>query len=129
MLTNDIQSHSIWKLEYINLLFLSYNSNINEIYIPSHMFSDDWLMLTRRKYLLIDELNIPSYQLLRAIAFGFYCRSCLFQHVKPSVDIQWGTSDGLPPPDSPACGFYNELCLPHPKGPYAIYSYGPNCMI
>ena len=24
--------------------------------------------------------------------------------------IEWGTSDGQPPPDEPACGFYEEFC-------------------
>jgi len=26
----------------------------------------------------------------------------------------WQTEDGLPPPDSPVCGLFNELCPPEP---------------
>ncbi|KAI0237466.1 hypothetical protein LSAT2_012004 [Lamellibrachia satsuma] len=29
--------------------------------------------------------------------------------------MHWNTADGLPPPDTPDCGFFNELCPPKPK--------------
>jgi len=43
---------------------------------------------------------------------------CLFfQKIVELAGFKWFTSDGLPPKDSPECGFYNELCpLPPLEG-------------
>ncbi len=39
------------------------------------------------------------------------------RHDTPPLGIiSWGTLDGEPPPDTPLCGFYNELCLEDTTG-------------
>ena len=40
----------------------------------------------------------------------------MFQKVFVLLPITWATEDGLPPPDTPVCGFMDELCPPDATG-------------
>lgn len=35
-----------------------------------------------------------------------------FQEITDILGFQWSTPDGLPPRDSPVCGFFHEFCKP-----------------
>ena len=65
------------------------------------------------------ELNIIQFRnRTDDIAHGVILLAILLQPVMPRESMHWTTSDGQPPPDTPACGFSNELCPPEEEGQF-----------
>ena len=48
----------------------------------------------------------------------------MLQRLQLTDTVYWGTADGLPPPDTPACGFKNEFCPPDNSGSSLILLTG-----
>jgi hypothetical protein len=46
---------------------------------------------------------------------------CLIQHILVQSDRNWGATGLNVPPDTPACGFYNELCTDRTGGWYFTF--------